>query len=127
MNILTIRDTLRKYQDGVSMEKLLNTVIPETQRAQDAAAQSLLDGQKFGVHIFAAATPLQVATQKSSEGMGLFVKILLEGLGRGQAMTAQQLGEFLTARLPEFTSGRQTPVIRSVGADFYVGPGGEKQ
>ena len=82
-----------------------------------------------GVHIVAAATKDQYASEVQELGHGVFTYTLLEGL-RGQAdgspkdgiVTVRELLAFVEARLPElslkFRTERQYPVAESRGMDF---------
>lgn len=82
-----------------------------------------------GVHIVAASTKDQYASEVQELGHGVFTYTLLEGL-RGEAdgspkdgiVTVRELLAFVEARLPElslkFKSQRQYPVAESRGMDF---------
>ena len=82
-----------------------------------------------GVHIIAASTKDQFASEVQELGHGVFTYTLLEGL-QGQAdgspkdgiVTVRELLAFVEARLPElslkFKTERQYPVAESRGMDF---------
>lgn len=84
-----------------------------------------------GVHIVAASTKDQFASEVKELGHGVFTYTLLEGL-QGQAdgspkdgiVTVRELLAFVEARLPElslkFKTERQYPVAESRGMDFPI-------
>ena len=124
-----LMELMKKYQNGVTPEELAEKMMPESELALKEAERALLDQQKFGIHMIAAATPLQSALQPAEQGLGLFVKVLIQGLkdASNKPVTAVQLGHYVEAKLLEQTKGEQVPMVRSVGADFQVACSGDKK
>lgn len=84
-----------------------------------------------GVHIVAASTKDQVASEVAALGHGVFTYTLLQGLGgeagAGGAVTVRRLLAFVEERLPElsqkYRAEAQYPVVDSRGMDFPLAAG----
>lgn len=98
----------------------------QTVTATYDARMSVL-ARQMGLHLFAAASPLEKAVE-GYQGRGLFTHTLLEGLSRGpmvdadhdQTVTVKELGEYVKGRMNEIQQEiglRQTPRILNVGQD----------
>ena len=102
----------------------------ETQRLR-TREQSKSARAEVGIHIIAAAAPLQYALQPKSLGNGALVTALLEALNGGSGegtISIADLIEHVKRRTPEiskeFTGANapivQTPLIVSSGVDFAI-------
>ncbi|MCG6534398.1 MAG: caspase family protein, partial [Syntrophales bacterium LBB04] len=100
--------------------------LDQTVTATYDARMSVL-ARQMGLHVFAAASPLEKAVE-GYQGSGVFTHALLEGLSQGapvdlnhdQVVTVTELGEYVKHRTEEImkTIGyRQTPRILDVGQD----------
>ncbi len=98
---------------------------------EDRKALSQL-ARASGVHVVAASTKDQFATEVKELGHGVFTYTLLEGLGgkaagEGGTVTVRKLLAYVEERLPELTLKHKTqsqyPVVDSRGMDFPVTTG----
>ncbi|MDI6727872.1 MAG: caspase family protein [Thermodesulfovibrionales bacterium] len=93
---------------------------------EDRKALSQLS-RSTGVHIVAASTKDQFASEVKELGHGVFTYIMLEGLkgkavGKGETVTVRKLMGYIEEKLPEITKKykqeAQFPVVDSRGMDF---------
>ena len=93
---------------------------------EDRKALSQLS-RSTGVHIVAASTKDQFASEVKELGHGVFTYILLEGLkgkaaGKGETVTVRKLMGYIEEKLPDITKKykqeAQFPVVDSKGMDF---------
>ncbi|MDP8269493.1 MAG: caspase family protein [Candidatus Tenebribacter davisii] len=95
---------------------------------EDRKALSQLS-RSTGVHIVAASSKDQFATEVKELGHGVFTYTLLEGLsgkasGKGETVTVRKLMSYIEEQLPEITKKyrqeAQYPVVDSKGMDFPI-------
>lgn len=102
-----------------SLQKVASAKI-KSEETKLQATHGIVDN--VGVHIFAAATPLQDAIELNRLGYGIFGQSLVELLN-GPPLSMHEIGEQLPARVQALSSGLsmvQTPVFVSIGTDFSL-------
>jgi WD40 repeat protein len=123
-------------QSGGALDSL--SKIAEVKAASDVRSQRSFgpevsggkaDAIPIGVHIIAAASPIEDATEDAALGHGLLTAAILEGLdgaaanGSGRTVSVRALLEYVQNRVHRLASaaGRiQTAFPTSVGTDFIV-------
>ena len=127
-------DELSGYIKNIKAQKILllidacksGAVLIAFRGFEDRKALSQLS-RSTGVHIIAASTKDQFASEVKELGHGVFTYILLEGLkgkavGKGETITVRKLMGYIEEKLPEITKKykqeAQFPVVDSRGMDF---------
>ncbi len=127
-------DELAGYIKGIKAQKILllldscksGAVLVAFRGFEDRKALSQLS-RSAGVHVVAASTKDQFASEVKDLGHGVFTYTLLEGLkgaaaGGTDTMTVRRLMSYVEEQLPEITKKykreAQYPVVDSRGMDF---------